>query len=143
MPDARIDFDERDKDKAPLGHPRMRKDQSRGEENGIFRQEEVDIDGPGAVPRLAAAAQDGLDGLGDIQEMPGREFGFDDEDLIEEPGLEAEADGLGLIDGGGLDEREASLLEAGAGASKEGGPVAEIAAQAEMETHVFRKDDLS
>jgi hypothetical protein len=83
--------------KIPEGETRMGNDEVPSQEDGFTREENIDIDTPGAVAKVRPALHEALDVLDCIQQVEGRKRSVHFQDLIIKPTLVGIADGLGAV----------------------------------------------
>jgi len=100
--EAGSDFCEGDEDEGALSEPRVRDFEARLGEHETAVEENVEIEGPGAVGDRARsiAAEEALDGEKSVEKWARREIGFNSDDGVEEARLIGEADGFGGIERG-------------------------------------------
>jgi hypothetical protein len=75
-----------------------------GVDDGVAVEDDIDIDGAGAVGDGAAAFELAFDAVDRVKELLGEERGFDFGYEVEEPGLGAVAVGFGFVDLGNAED---------------------------------------
>jgi hypothetical protein len=94
------DFGEGDEDEGALSESGMRDFETGFAEDEIAIEEDVEVEGAGAVAKAgcAVAAEFALDGEEIFEEGARGEVGFEGDDGVEEAGLVGETDGLGGVE---------------------------------------------
>lgn len=123
-------FSQRGEDEAAFGHARVREGERGGVEDGVGGEEEIEVEGAGAVGGgVGAVASEGaFDGEKFAEDFGGRAVGLEQQCGVEEVGLVGEADGRGAVEGGdGGDASEGT--DAGDGGAEIFFAVSEVGAE--------------
>lgn len=129
-----IELQEGDQDEAPARHLGVREGQALGLQFDVAEQQQVDVEGAGAVPGgLEAAAALGLDRLAGVEQLFRPKFRTDADDGVEEVGLvEDLPHRLGQVGrGDGLDG-DATPAKQLQGSAQVGGRVADVGSEPQV-----------
>src|SRR5579885_3449888 len=129
MTQLRRQFPQRQQHKPPLAHPRVRNRQGRRMNDGIFIEQDINVNQPRPFGNTAAAAERSFDALRRLEELQRHQLrpGFDH--AVHKPGLRPEINRLSLVKGAypfGLNTDLAELFERPADVLN---PVSKIRAQ--------------
>ena len=126
MPHPGRELGERDQHEAARFHPRVGNDEFRSANDAGAIENDVEVDHPRPARDQSTTAQIPLDRLQCMEQLPRQQIGFRLHDAIQEPGLGAEINRLGGIQGGTPQDANPRAGKRGDRAIEVRGAVAEV-----------------